>query len=275
MTNGKDESCQVKIIQVLCFKGTSTHFRLLPGWWYIYIYIFVTAYDSKTHLTLSSMMGELSWRMSGIACWLAIHALAGRIKFVLIFNLKDCPKTMRKWYGNMFEVETSSKVVTCFSIIRVNQFLHPYVAFAVSIIRAFAYHFSIWNLFCFQKSKVQRWITRHLRFLLLMSGHPLVSDANYNPRGQARRHFVTWDDNEPSGGWWLYSEYVLHVFSKEYDWWTVQVNQLFIFKTRPFNRMVQEIVHDRHQHIWILRCIYFSWCSLFAVGIFFQIPFLF
>lgn len=241
----------------------------------IYIYIFVTAYDSKTHLTLSSMMGELSWRMSGIACWLAIHALAGRIKFVLIFNLKDCPKTMRKWYGNMFEVETSSKVVTCFSIIRVNQFLHPYVAFAVSIIRAFAYHFSIWNLFCFQKSKVQRWITRHLRFLLLMSGHPLVSDANYNPRGQARRHFVTWDDNEPSGGWWLYSEYVLHVFSKEYDWWTVQVNQLFIFKTRPFNRMVQEIVHDRHQHIWILRCIYFSWCSLFAVGIFFQIPFLF
>lgn len=126
---------------------------------YIYIYIFVTAYDSKTHLTLSSMMGELSWRMSGIACWLAIHALAGRIKFVLIFNLKDCPKTMRKWYGNMFEVETSSKVVTCFSIIRVNQFLHPYVAFAVSIIRAFAYHFSIWNLFCFQKSKVQRWIT--------------------------------------------------------------------------------------------------------------------
>lgn len=38
MTNGKDESCQVKIIQVLCFKGTSTHFRLLPGWWYIYIY---------------------------------------------------------------------------------------------------------------------------------------------------------------------------------------------------------------------------------------------
>ena len=39
MTNGKDESCQVKIIQVLCFKGTSTHFRLLPGWWYIYIYI--------------------------------------------------------------------------------------------------------------------------------------------------------------------------------------------------------------------------------------------
>lgn len=170
---------------------------------YIYIFFFVTAYDSKTHLTLSSMMGELSWRMSGIACWLAIHALAGRIKFVLIFNLKDCPKTMRKWYGNMFEVETSSKVVTCFSIIRVNQFLHPYVAFAVSIIRAFAYHFSIWNLFCFQKSKVQRWITRHLRFLLLMSGHPLVSDANYNPRGQARRHFVTWDDNEPSGGWWL------------------------------------------------------------------------
>lgn len=104
-------------------KGKSTNFRFLPGWWYI----FVTGYDSKTHLTASSMMGELSWRMSGIACWLAIHALAGRIKFVLIFNLKDCPKTMRKWYGNMFEVETSSKVVTFFSIIHVNQSVHSYI----------------------------------------------------------------------------------------------------------------------------------------------------
>lgn len=79
------------------------------------------------------------------------------------------------------------------------QSVHSYIP--MSLLQCLS--FGPLHTFCFQKSKVQRWITRHLRFLLLMSGHPLVSDANYNPRGQARRHFVTWDDNEPSGGWWL------------------------------------------------------------------------
>jgi hypothetical protein len=30
----------------------------------------------------------------------------------------------------------------------------------------------------------------------IVPGHPLVSDANYNPRGQARRHFASW------WNWW-------------------------------------------------------------------------
>ena len=49
---------------------------------------------------------------------------------------------------------------------------------------------------------------------------------------------------------------------------------VFIFKTRPFNRMVPEVVHDRHQHIWILRCIFLD-VPYLLLEYFFQIPFLF
>ena len=182
---------------------------------------FVTGYDSKTHLTMSSMMDELSWRMSGIAYWLAIHALAGRIKFVLTFNSKDWPKTMQKWYGNMFEMEKVFQ--SCHDLSnRHCQSVHSYIphcAFAVSIVKG---------------AKVN-----HLTpSLLLMSGHPLVSDANYNPRGQARRHFVTWDDNSLGAKWglmvwWLYLGYFFDMFLPRsmVDGRFIRWKQLFFFKT--------------------------------------------